>query len=280
MRPFPPVDTWPGFGWSPTAPPQERILPPTDITARFFGSTAYDALRIDVWGPDAEAELHSFAPRLLAWLRHLCAQPWIGDVDAYTESNLKHTFTIDAGGLALATPFANMRVMTPDATARPLTAGLFQQATALAASGSEPPQHWTQWFDAQNLRARGQSGAAIMALALSVEIARNSTYPRFAKTANRPHLGTVLLSPFDGTDLLSHLSTALDKTIHRSLERERPDLWSDIKALYVARHHTAHGRSPITRSLGSIRPVSDDDLKAWTHAVHSTLLWIEALPPA
>lgn len=276
----PPLDIWPLFTWSDRCPAGERVAPPTGLTLRFFGDVSYDAMRVDAWGDGAEQETQRYAGDLISWIRHLTAQPWVGDAELYTEVPLRHTFAVDGAGGALASPYANARGVVPHAPARPLTAGIFAEACGAAASRQEPPLHWALWFDGQNHRARGATREAVMAFTLSLEVARNSFYPRFAATNNRPGLGAVLRAPFADTDLLNHLSGALESVVHRSLERERPDLWPDVKSLYVARHHVAHGRPPLVKRANGVAPVDDTQLIAWTKAVFETLKWIEALPSA
>lgn len=279
LRLCPPIQTWPNFAWSSAAPASEQILPPSDLCIRFY-EDVYDAMRVDVWALDPDKAVQRFSHGLVAWLRHLTMQSWIGDVESQSETSLKFSFSIDATGGALKSPFTNMGFTTPNELSRPASIEILAEACRRAAAGDEVPAHWALWLDAQNYRSRGQVVPGTIAFALSLEVARNTLFPRFAKTESKPGLGAVLRPPFDGTDLLRHLSTALDTAIGRSFQRELPEHWDDVKALYTARHHAAHGRSPLYRRPAGLHRVADEDLHTWTTAVRGTLQWMESLPTA
>jgi hypothetical protein len=160
---------------------------------------------------------------------------------------------------------------------RPLTPELWKSAFEYTLLGQAPPFYWMIWQDAGVHRAAGRVRESSLSLALSLEVARDTLFPRFAKTRSKSGVGAVLSSPFDGTDLLRHLSSNLKDVRGRNLQTEEPRLWMEIKDLYVARHRIAHGREAMIRSPNGARPVNDEDLLRWKNVVQECLLWMETL---
>ena len=179
-----------------------------------------------------------------------------------------------ASTLALETPYCNSSFLTPSAWARPIDASVFQHAFSAALGETEPPLYWILFLDAQNDSARGAFPSAILGLALSIEVARDTCFPAFARTEVKPDVGEVLKAPFDGTDLLRHLSSALERVRGRSLKREDPARWLCLKELYTARHHIAHGKPPVFRTPQGLRRSTGDDYARWLDATFHILTWL------
>ncbi len=255
----------------------QRLIPPTDIGSRFVGERQYDALRIDVWGPDAESELVAFAKRLLAWLRHLSAQPWIGAIDSHTDYTLKHHFGIDRHGDAIESPFAVAHVTTPEAATTSITSAIWTDAFTRACGGAEVPLYWGLFYDAQNSHARDDLRGAVLSMALALEVARDINFQRFTASEFVEGIGLVLKAPFDDTDLLKHLSSRLKKIYGRDLRVERPVIWKRVREIYIARHHVAHGREAVYPTGAGLRKLTPEVYREWPPAVRSALLWIENL---
>jgi hypothetical protein len=155
---------------------------------------------------------------------------------------------------------------------------IFREAFRHALEGDGPPIYWMIWQDASMYHSMNRTKETVLALALSLEVARHTVFLRFAPTKTKSGLGQVLASPFDkDDDLLKHLSGTLEKIHSRNLERENPKVWSSIKQLYTARHHVAHGRPPVFSTLSGLKNVGDQNLFTWLDDVRTTLQWIESL---
>jgi len=242
------------------------------------GGHAFDAVRIDFWGPDPHAYALRFEPAFLAWIRHLTGQDWVGVYEAHTDSRLKYGFDIDEEGRALPPITALLKgIRAQGVHVHPLNASLFQEAFYRSLREENPPLYWTLWQDASVYLAMNRTREIILTLVLSLEVARHVVFPHFARTKAEPGLGAVLMAPFDGTDLLKHLSSALEKVRNRNLQKEEPKIWQSIKSLYIARHHVAHGRPPVFSTLSGLQSVDDQNLVTWWNDVRSALLWIESL---
>lgn len=275
--PFPLFDNWPAFEWNPDLTDHEKPKPPTDLGIRHIGARAYDAVRVDVWGTNTEEELSNVVGRFMGLLRHSSGQPWLGAFDFHTDHALKHRYRIDDLGRAVESPFAIISGLTPDSSTRPVSSAMWRDAFQGAAAGNTIPLYWSLYYDAQNSRARHDFRSAVMNLALSLEVARDVNYPRFADTESKSGVGFVLKPPFHDTDLLKHVTSTLRKVHSRDLSDDHPIAWKDVRALYVARHHVAHGREPVHATPPGLRPLSPETYAAWQASVHTTLVWMESL---
>lgn len=277
LSPFPSFESWPAFGWSPQSAQNQRLAPPKDLGTTFFGETAYDAMRVDAWSQTPEVDLQLFTKRFLQHLRILSGQSWVGAYEFQTDHSLKFTFPVDLDGFALETPYCGGSFLSPPAWTKPINGDLFQKAFSSALGDTDPLLYWSLFLDANNDFARGGLATAFLGLALSIEVARNTCFPRFAKTEMTPDLGEVLRPPFDGTDLLRHLSTALAQTVGRNLRQEQPGNWLNLKQLYIARHHIAHGKPPVFPTPQGLRRANEEDYVRWQDAAFGIISWIEAL---
>ena len=306
LSPEVPFEKWPAFEWNATVPERDRIGPPSGITAtpdtrsdemlfnwspatpsagpqpRPVGGDvrqpirAYDALRVDVWGGTAEIEVERFVVALLDWMRRLTFQPWIGDYQAMGDSAVKATFEIDADGRAIVSPYARGAFFIwPEA--QPLSGVSFQEAVYRASRGEEVEQYWRLYFDAINYLGRRRTNETVLALTLSLEIARNTIYPKFAPSKVKSGLGAVLVKPFDDTDLLAHLSTRLGAYRMRNLATEDSATFRHVNGLYTARHHVAHGKPAIVMTSKGAEAPSNKTLMDWAAATRKTLEWMESL---
>lgn len=275
LSPDVPFPSWPNFEWSPDA--SDRFPPPKVAPRPGLGPRMYDSLRVDFWGKDPNNFATRFEPMFLSWVRAVTGQEWIGEYEPHTDVHVKYQFGIDSEGRASEAPYAVGRAMTPSKYMHPLTPELWESAFAQSLLGQSPPLYWMIWQDAGLHRSANRMRESCLSLTLSLELARDTLFPRFAKTRSRPGVGAVLIAPFDGTDLLRHLSSALYDVLSRNFQTEEPVIWNHIKELYVARHHVAHGREAIVRDARGTRSVSDKDLLRWKHAVQDCLLWMEKL---
>jgi len=233
---------------------------------------------VDIWNKvDPTSASFQFLRRLLAWCRHRTEQAWIGVYEPHTDPVVQASFAIDTESSALSTPWRYGVTGGTTPNMRPLSSELWQQAFAAAMRGESPPTYWSLFHDASIHRAEYRSDLAVLAFALSLEVARDTLFEKFAPTKVRQGLGTVLAGPFQGTDVKAHLSHVLDKVRKRSLEREEPQTWLLIDQLWVARHHVAHGRPPVYQTSKGLKRVGDDDLGRWYAAVRNTLQWMENL---
>lgn len=280
--PEPPVSKWPDYRQSPDAIGPVKGTEITNVMINpLSGSEPFDAMRVDAWGPNAEEEGKEFADSLLEWIRIATHQAWIGTVEVHTDPNIKYVIPIDITGAALEPPMSyGLRTGLPPGT-RILSDDLWKQAIAKAANEDQAPTHWSTYLDANLYRALGRTGSAVLALALAMEVARDTLFPRFGPTKEKRGLGEVLVGPFqESTDLEKHLTSDLEE-IHpdgRNLEKEHPVLATDVHNLYVARHHVAHGGEPVypVEDRG-VTPVESDTLVEWTESVHKVLAWMDAL---
>lgn len=281
LSPAVPFEMWPSFAWSPESHPEDRLAPPTlGIGLPGLGNRAYDAMRLDVWG-DADAAheyVLGFVPAFLAWVRHLSGQEWIGEFEPHNDTWIKAAFRIDESGDALDAPYALGVSITPSAYARAVTFPIWRESFSRALSAQSVPVFWSVYQDARVFQVQGKLRETVLALALSLETCRDSVFPRFAKTRSRPGLGAVLAKPFEGTDLLVHVTTALEQVRGRNLRREHAQLYAEVDRLYIARHHVAHGRNPLTRSAaGKMHKVEEADVRGWQDGVYGVIRWMEEL---
>ena len=91
-----PFEQWPAFEWSTTVLLEDQLLPPQHIDIAYSDSPrVYNALRIDVSGPNFKKQAEIFSRCFLEWLRVLTSQSWINSYESYQESFLKYQFGID-----------------------------------------------------------------------------------------------------------------------------------------------------------------------------------------
>ena len=111
--------------------------------------------------------------------------------------------------------------------------------------------------------------SAILGLALSLEVARDTRLARFDLTG----------SAFKDTKLLRHLTTRLEKIhpVSANAEIDLANEWPDIRRLYTARGHVAHGKTAMAEFHAGTRRVTEDDLKSMIKSVFDTLTWIERI---
>lgn len=279
LSPDVPFHHWPEFKWSPKVSKDQRQKPPSGLSVAPFGPgpTAFDAMRVDMWGPGANTVVFEFARRFVSWVRFLTGQSWVGAYEAEADTSLKYFFDIDSQGRALKTPGHVGKGTPAFEFMQLLTRSLYDEAFKRSVGLEEVRTYWTVFHDALTSRAMGHMSSSILGLALSLEVARDTLFSAFAPTKIKPALGLALLPPFDGTDLLKHLGGILDSFRGRSLEKEEPDLWKQLNRLYVARHHVAHGKTAATLGSGGVVPVSDQHLTDWCRAVRKVLIWMESL---
>jgi hypothetical protein len=281
LSPDVPHQLWPGFNWSLSTPNSKRSLPVRGVSVGPSYSpnhSFFDGLRIDAWGQDASKTAYEFLPLFARWMRFLTRQPWVGNFEFHTDFLAKYEFAIDGSGYAVDSIFARARATTPMAQARPLNAQLYREAFESALAGKLTPSYWEQWLDAALFVGMDRPRDAALGFALALELARDVIFPRFAATKMRANIGPVLASPFDDTDLLKHLSSALDATIGRSLERELPAVFGKIRTLYIVRHKIAHGKSAAEITAATGEPIGEDRLREWNDAAYTALMWMEKLP--
>lgn len=278
ISPDVPFTAWPAFKWSPNLPENLRVGPTPSLQLKpGLGSEGFDAVRVDVWGSSPNEFSTNFVATLLMWIRYLTLQNWVGEYEPHTDSTVKYEFEIDADGKAIGTVYAIAKIFTQSPYMTPLDSSIFHQAFQNALRNELPPVYWTLWLDASLYRSSGKIIETVLTLALSLEVARDTIFPRFAQTKARPGLGEILVSPFDGTDLLKHFSSALENVKNRNLQTEQPTIWNAVHDLYVARHHVAHGRKPIIKSKDVVQTVRETDLQEWVDTVRLALQWLETL---
>lgn len=278
LSPAVPFSKWPNFSWSPGLPQNKRLKPPSVDIQSIEADHAHDAVRIDVWGSTPEVVANDFVSSYLSWVRLFTGQEWIGEFEPHTDPLLKNDFRIDRDGRAISEPYSYGSVALRKPWWSLLTNELQETAFRWTLTGTAPPLYWMLFLDASLYWASAKEQECVMALALSLEVARDTIYPKFARVKKRKGTGDVLADPFDGTDLLRHLTTALQSVGKPSLESDRPDLHSTVEQLYRARHHAAHGKPLITTADGQRRKLVAADLEPWLLPTFSTLKWIEELP--
>ena len=155
--------------------------------------------------------------------------------------------------------------MTPAAYMRPVDPSIWTTALDRALAGSDPPTYWLLFLDSHNENASGKIPECILALALSLEVARDTLFP---------------MDAFNGTDLLKHLSDHPQDHCSRNMRDELPAVYEQISAIYIARHRVAHGRDPLVRVDGRTRSVESDDIRSWTAATFDALAWLERVSNA
>lgn len=276
LSPPVPFPMWTGFEWHPNLPREKRLSPPKDLTPSPFGERAYDAFRLDAWGSAAEQRSHSFVQQFLRWIRRLTEQPWVGAFESHTDPLIKGSFRIDQEGRAVDTPFTYGVFLTSDGFRHPMRQDEWREGFKRTLAGYEPQTHWLLYLDAVNNQSLQRVGEAVLSLALSLEVARDTLFEPLAASVDNSEAGTRLGVPFRGDDLRKHLSTHLQLAAGRNLQAERPDLWQAVDDLYTARHMVAHGKRAIVRLPGKVRAATGEDVGRWTAAVRATIVWMEA----
>lgn len=281
LSPDVPFPRWPRFSWNPGIDSEDRVPPPRGASAKPASEMFYDALRVDVRGPESDSVQNAYIRDLLGWLRELTLQPWIGEYEPHTDTILKYGFRCDSDGRAIDAPWAHMKATTMSPWMTLLDDDSWREAVEQAAGPENPMPYWALFLDAQLQRAVNDVSQALLLMALALEVARDTHFPRFSPTTTKPGVGEVLEEPFGDTNLLSHLSSDLEE-VHqdgRNLQRERPDEWQAVRKVYVARHHIAHGGpAVILEDEGDgVRPAEDDDVRTLSNLTHNSLRWIEAL---
>ena len=275
LSPHVPFPIWTAFEWHPKLPEDKKLAPPKDLTPTPFGDRAYDAFRMDAWGKDSEYRSQEFARRFLRWIRRLTEQSWIGAFESQSDPMVKGSFQIDENGRAVDTPYVYGVVLITDGFRHPMRRDEWEEAFRRTLSGEEPETHWLLYLDAVNDQSLYRTGEAILSLALSLEVARDTLFEVFAAKVDRSVAGVRLGSPFEGDDLLKHLTAHLESASGRNLRTERSDLWEAVDDLYVARHHVAHGKRPVVRASGGVREATGEDIGRWCTAVRATIVWME-----
>ena len=142
-----------------------------------------------------------------------------------------------------------------------------------------PSEYWTVFQDACLSIVERDIRSAILSLALALEVARDDRFLLRFGGSDDPVLGPRLGPPFEGTDLLKHLTSHL-ASIHpdaASAERALKDAWPEVRRLYIARHHVAHGRKAVAPFEDGLRPVAQGDLTPMVIATYETIEWIEKI---
>jgi hypothetical protein len=275
LSPQVPFPAWTAFEWHPKLAKEKRLPPPKDLTPTPFGDRAYDAFRLDAWGANCEQRGQKFARQFLRWIRRLSEQPWIGAFESQTDPLVKGSFQIDEHGNAIDTPYVYAVVQASDGFRHPMRRDEWEEAFRRTLVDEEPETYWLLYMDAVNNQSMQRIGEAILSLALSLEVARDTLLEKFAARVDRSEAGVRLGSPFDGDDLRKHITTHLELASGRNLRTERLDLWQAVDDLYVARHKVAHGKRAIVRAPGGVRATIGEDIKRWITAVRATIVWME-----
>lgn len=278
LSPAVPFSKWPKFGWSPGLPPHKRLPPPKVNVDSLKADHAHDALRLDVWGPDPGKTAASAVRLYLSWIRLFTGQEWIGEFEPHTDPLLKNEFRIDKEGRAISEPYSYSMAALRKPWWKLLTDEIQDTAFLWTLTENAPPLHWMLFLDAGLFWATAKVRETVMAATLSLEVARDSVFPRFAKVRERKGLGQVLARPFQGTDLLRHLTTALESIGKPSLKLDQPELFRSVKRLYKARHLAAHGKELFTTVAGHQRKIELSDVEQLLLPTYWTIKWIEELP--
>jgi hypothetical protein len=268
------------YGRHPSVPLSLRGEPTAPVEFQYNNeigpAVPYDGLRVDIWGPGAQEHLSPFVLSFMRWLRHVSGQPWISDIDVHSQSVLKRFFEIDARGAAMteAYPFGSLIGSPPF---KFVTNALWSQAFLLAASGLEVPVFSNLYFDAVNGGARRDYARAIMNLAMALESCRDHNFARIHPSTTVQGRGPQLDPPFDHTDLLKHLSSDAAKAFGRDFSQEHAAEWQEIRNLYIARHHVAHGKKPVFTTNAGLKTVDKDTFSPMLLAAGLALNWMERL---
>lgn len=275
-----PFVQWPFFRWSPFLGARQRLRPPRLEASPSLGPHKYDALRVDLWTDlSPEPALLEFVQEFLAWLRLLSGQDWIGRYELHTERHRKYGFPIDGTGRCTATPYGYGLARLKRPWAKPIDNKTWENSVRSAALRRAIPEYWTLFLDAHLSQVEGDVRGAVLRLSLALEVARNVCLAGFADSDEHPVLGPRLGKPFQGTDLLKHLTTHLQEA-HPSganAENDLGEYWGSVKSLYIARHHVAHGRPAVSRFGGQMRTVVNEDLDDFLVATFAGLKWLESL---
>ncbi|HST30160.1 MAG TPA: hypothetical protein VLK27_04915 [Chthoniobacterales bacterium] len=274
-----PMRLWPKFEWNNCIPTKLRGEQGASPELRYTGRSGpcrwYDGLRVDIYGPNAVERVEPFVSSFMRWLRHVSGQPWIGAVDHHHLSEMQRLFAIDSKGAAVeqAGGCARMVVMP---RFKLLTDETWRTAFVYATL-YEPPIHSSLFFDALNAAAINDYSRAVMNLAMSLESCRDETFSRLHPTAVSSDEDQQSAAPFEGTDLLKHLSKNAKQAFGRSFEEEEPEHWVHLRKLYVTRHHVAHGRPAMFRESGKWVRVDMKNFEPMELAARSVLHWIDQL---
>ncbi len=271
-----PIHLWPRFRWNDCVPLEMRgeQVPPPEM--RYSGPTGpcrwYDGLRVDVWGPDAIECVEPFVSSFMGWLQHISGQPWIGSVDQHHRSEMQRLFAIDADGAATE-PVGGQAKMVVMPRFKLVTDEMWRTAFAYA-SLYEPPVYSSLFFAALNAAAIGDYRRAVMNLAMALETCRDVTFGRLHSRAPANEDEPSLAPPFEGTDLLNHVSKNAYDVFGHNFKTEQPEHWANLRKLYITRHHVAHGRPAMFKESGTWVRVDMKIFESMELAARALLQWM------
>jgi hypothetical protein len=219
---------------------------------------------LEVGALDYEAE--DLARKFIAFVRDGTRQWWVGRGREHTEDRLRHTFLTDSRGVRVSPLVSRHVAFSLLGIEQPLNPDRFQSVCRFLEQGSPVWQSWQMFYDAVYYYASGDLSRAVLAAGGAVELERDRVAQR-AKVR------------FRGTNLLKHIHIDAKKRFGRSFRDENRTEYGHVKELWLARGDVAHGKAPLMRRNGKIRPIVDQDLKPLLEAVLQLLNWLKQLTP-
>ncbi len=268
-----PSIVWPNFKNHPSL--KDNISIDSASMDLVYGNTkfTYSQMRLDIWGNLPEEEIHKFSAKFLNLIRLYTDQYWINSYEYnFNLTFITSLFPIDEEGSCIVYPSSVQKIC--GANFRPLNNEYLKGTFLKAVSGEEVHTYWLLYFESVNLMVREFIDQAVLLLTLSLEVARNVNFVRFASVKKETVAGITFDAPFDDTDLLKNLSVNLKKAIGRSMIDEKPKEWESIRKLYVARHQVAHGKKASYFEGGVMKAVENDIFLDWARDVRNTLAWL------
>jgi hypothetical protein len=119
-------------------------------------------------------------------------------------------------------------------SSKPINNPLWKLSCELAFSEQEPDQVLVMYMDLFYLSSNNERSSLVIAACSLVEILRD--------TFLREKLLTINQLKTSQTDLLKHVTIGFEKVVGRNLQREQPETYEFLKACWIARGLTAHGK--------------------------------------
>lgn len=226
-------------------------LAPTASRGEIYDdSLPKDSLAIIVPGAELQGDTTDleelFVRKLVDWLRILSHQWWIGQPTERQTGNLHFEFEVTPPGKFGPTFAARCQQTTAHTSMVVINHAIWLDAVSNAARGSEPPWLDLMRSDIYHFIHNREYRTAILLSCCWIELNRDSVLEKCGKRSSEMKTSS--------TDLLKHVSLGFENLFSRNLANDLPDTFAFLRACWIARGDSAHGR-PLSWNLGGHRSI-------------------------
>lgn len=248
------------FGPSEDAPPDGPQLPPDTLIVELHGSNSQN---------EFDLVFKYFVEPLMSWLRVLTGQWWLGRSIEGATKPLQFVVMIGAERRFAGSPTPVIQFVSADESMIPITRKIWTDAADRGLGRKLPPPQDTLMSDANYMLASGEYRSGVILACCSIEANRDEILKR-----HNIKLKDLNVSK---TDLLKHLSVGFEKVLGRNMESEDPDLFSYLKAFWVARGEAAHGKNVQWRSGKEIASIEDVPFGELSRSLRLLNAWVSSI---